>query len=100
MGRYRVPRIRLASAVLSGSSATNTTPNTVARIARFNTAPVVSARACPRRGSIHYLAEGLAQRIDERPRPGYRARRPACRHPGGELLPLAFSTLAAVQNCE
>ena len=35
------------------------------------------------------LAEGLAQHARHEPHPGDRALRPACRHPGGELLPLA-----------
>jgi hypothetical protein len=38
---------------------------------------------------MHRSAEGLAQHVRHGPRPGDRARRPACRHPGGELLPLA-----------
>src|SRR5580693_1525229 len=94
-GRCRVPSTRLANAVLSGSSAGNTSVNATAQTARLIDATPYQAR--PRPGvhtpparQLLTAAEGLAQRGTTAPRPGHRALagRPDD-VPGGELLPFA-----------
>src|SRR5580692_11523946 len=98
-GRCRVPSTRLANAVLSGSSAGNTSVNATAHTARLIDATPYQARrarecAHLRHGSRLTAAEGLAQRGATAPRPGHRALagRPDDAA-GGELLPFAVRSV-------